>query len=144
MTPQKISIITPSYGQLDWLRLCVASVADQNAPEEQDAPAAQKIATKPHGSGAVDERSEPWRGGTVRREEDAIKWKIGGSHLKGEEDMELKVGGSSLGGDASAEQIAESKVDSRTSRAALETQSPISCSIAPGDRAQHPGRRYSL
>ena len=29
MTPQKISIITPSYGQLDWLRLCIASVADQ-------------------------------------------------------------------------------------------------------------------
>jgi N-acetylglucosaminyldiphosphoundecaprenol N-acetyl-beta-D-mannosaminyltransferase len=26
----KISIITPSYGQLDWLKLCVASVADQN------------------------------------------------------------------------------------------------------------------
>ena len=25
----KISIITPSYGQLDWLKLCVASVADQ-------------------------------------------------------------------------------------------------------------------
>lgn len=24
-----ISVITPSYGQLDWLRLCVASVADQ-------------------------------------------------------------------------------------------------------------------
>ena len=24
-----ISIITPSYGQLDWLKLCVASVADQ-------------------------------------------------------------------------------------------------------------------
>ena len=30
-----ISIITPSYGQLDWLRLCVASVADQVAPEAQ-------------------------------------------------------------------------------------------------------------
>jgi len=23
------SIITPSFGQLDWLRLCIASVADQ-------------------------------------------------------------------------------------------------------------------
>jgi hypothetical protein len=32
-----ISIITPSYGQLEWLRLCVASVADQNAPEAQGA-----------------------------------------------------------------------------------------------------------
>jgi len=31
MTTQKISIITPSYGQLDWLRLSVASVADQIA-----------------------------------------------------------------------------------------------------------------
>ena len=31
----KFSIITPSYGQLDWLRLCVASVADQIAPEAQ-------------------------------------------------------------------------------------------------------------
>ena len=30
MTPQKISILTPSYGQLDWLRSCVASVADQS------------------------------------------------------------------------------------------------------------------
>ena len=27
--PMTISIITPSYGQLDWLKLCVASVADQ-------------------------------------------------------------------------------------------------------------------
>jgi len=26
----KFSIITPSYGQLDWLRLCIASVRDQN------------------------------------------------------------------------------------------------------------------
>jgi len=26
------SIITPSFGQLDWLRLCIASVADQTAP----------------------------------------------------------------------------------------------------------------
>jgi len=34
-----ISIITPSYGQLDWLRLCVASVADQIAPEKQVAEA---------------------------------------------------------------------------------------------------------
>ena len=85
MTPQKISIITPSYGQLDWLKLCVASVADQNAPEKQDVPAAQKI-----------------------------------------EDGSWKIGGSSLGGDASAAQMAESKVDGRQSRAALETQSPIS------------------
>jgi glycosyltransferase involved in cell wall biosynthesis len=29
------SIITPSYGQLEWLRLCVASVADQNQPLKQ-------------------------------------------------------------------------------------------------------------
>jgi glycosyltransferase involved in cell wall biosynthesis len=29
------SIITPSYGQLDWLRMCVASVADQNQPLKQ-------------------------------------------------------------------------------------------------------------
>ena len=28
-TPPRISIVTPSYGQLDWLRLAVASVADQ-------------------------------------------------------------------------------------------------------------------
>jgi glycosyltransferase involved in cell wall biosynthesis len=28
------SIITPSYGQLDWLRLCVASVADQVGTQE--------------------------------------------------------------------------------------------------------------
>ena len=27
------SIITPSYGQLDWLRLCIASVADQVGEE---------------------------------------------------------------------------------------------------------------
>ena len=27
-----ISIITPSFGQLDWLKLCIASVADQNEP----------------------------------------------------------------------------------------------------------------
>ena len=32
--------------------------------------------TKSLGSGAVDERSEPRRGGTVRRAADAIKWKI--------------------------------------------------------------------
>jgi glycosyltransferase involved in cell wall biosynthesis len=31
----KISIITPAYGQLDWLKLCVASVADQNQPLKQ-------------------------------------------------------------------------------------------------------------
>ena len=30
------SIITPSFGQLDWLRMCVASVADQNQPNEQE------------------------------------------------------------------------------------------------------------
>ena len=30
-----ISIITPSYGQLDWLKLCVASVADQNQQPKQ-------------------------------------------------------------------------------------------------------------
>jgi exopolysaccharide biosynthesis WecB/TagA/CpsF family protein len=30
-----ISIITPSYGQLDWLRICVASVADQNQQLKQ-------------------------------------------------------------------------------------------------------------
>jgi N-acetylglucosaminyldiphosphoundecaprenol N-acetyl-beta-D-mannosaminyltransferase len=29
-----ISIITPSYGQLDWLRMCVASVADQVGTKE--------------------------------------------------------------------------------------------------------------
>ena len=29
------SIITPSYGQLEWLRMCVASVADQNQPLKQ-------------------------------------------------------------------------------------------------------------
>ncbi len=29
----RFSIITPSYGQLDWLRLCIASVADQLTPE---------------------------------------------------------------------------------------------------------------
>lgn len=29
-----ISIITPSYGQLDWLRLCIASVADQVGTKE--------------------------------------------------------------------------------------------------------------
>jgi N-acetylglucosaminyldiphosphoundecaprenol N-acetyl-beta-D-mannosaminyltransferase len=51
----KISIITPSYGQLDWLKLCVASVADQNQQLKQgswkleagslrgDAPAAQGV-----------------------------------------------------------------------------------------------------
>jgi glycosyltransferase involved in cell wall biosynthesis len=49
------SIITPSYGQLDWLRLCVASVADQVGTQEYgklkiedgslgaDAPAAQGV-----------------------------------------------------------------------------------------------------
>jgi N-acetylglucosaminyldiphosphoundecaprenol N-acetyl-beta-D-mannosaminyltransferase len=49
------SIITPSYGQLEWLRLCVASVADQNQQLKQgswkieagslgaDAPAAQGV-----------------------------------------------------------------------------------------------------
>jgi hypothetical protein len=37
------TIITPGFGQLDWLRLCIASVANQNSPEEQDAPAVQKI-----------------------------------------------------------------------------------------------------
>jgi hypothetical protein len=49
------SIITPSYGQLEWLRLCIASVADQNQPLKQgiskledgslgaDAPAAQGV-----------------------------------------------------------------------------------------------------
>ena len=31
----KISIITPSYGQLDWLRMCIASVADQNQSLKQ-------------------------------------------------------------------------------------------------------------
>jgi glycosyltransferase involved in cell wall biosynthesis len=65
-----ISIITPAFGQLDWLRMCIASVADQVAP------AAQKIETKPLGSGAADERSEPRRGGTVRRGADAIKWEL--------------------------------------------------------------------
>jgi len=25
----RFTIVTPSYGQLDWLRLCIASVADQ-------------------------------------------------------------------------------------------------------------------
>jgi hypothetical protein len=51
----KISIITPSYGQLDWLKLCVASVADQNQQLKHgswkleagslrgDAPAAQGV-----------------------------------------------------------------------------------------------------
>ena len=53
-----ISIITPSFGQLNWLRMCVASVADQNAPEKQEASAAQKI-------------------------EDG-SWEIGGSSLGGE------------------------------------------------------------
>ncbi|MEI6377092.1 MAG: glycosyltransferase, partial [bacterium] len=50
-----ISIITPAFGQLDWLRMCIASVADQNQSLKQgswkmedgsfggDAPAAQKI-----------------------------------------------------------------------------------------------------
>jgi glycosyltransferase involved in cell wall biosynthesis len=50
-----ISIITPSFGQLEWLRLCVASVADQNQQLKQgswkieagslgaDAPAAQGV-----------------------------------------------------------------------------------------------------
>jgi len=33
----KISIITPAFGQLDWLRMCFASVADQIAPEVQGA-----------------------------------------------------------------------------------------------------------
>ena len=51
----KISIITPAFGQLNWLRMCIASVADQNQSLKQgswkmedgsfggDAPAAQKI-----------------------------------------------------------------------------------------------------
>ncbi len=30
-----ISIITPSYGQLEWLKLCVASVADHAATGEK-------------------------------------------------------------------------------------------------------------
>lgn len=30
-----ISIITPSYGQLDWLRLCIASVADQVGTQDE-------------------------------------------------------------------------------------------------------------
>lgn len=49
-----ISIITPSYGQLDWLKLCVASVADQVGTQNGgwrmedeslggDAPAAQGV-----------------------------------------------------------------------------------------------------
>ncbi len=54
-------IITPSYGQIEWLKMCVASVDDRVAPT------AQKMGTKPLGSGAVDERSGPRRGGTVRR-----------------------------------------------------------------------------
>jgi glycosyltransferase involved in cell wall biosynthesis len=29
--PPKLSIVTPSYRQLDWLRLCAASIADQHA-----------------------------------------------------------------------------------------------------------------
>ena len=62
----QFSIITPNCGKLEWLRLCVDSVADQNASEKQDASAAQKIETKSHGSVAVDERSEPQRGGTDR------------------------------------------------------------------------------
>jgi glycosyltransferase involved in cell wall biosynthesis len=49
------SIITPSYGQLEWLRMCIASVADQNQQLKQgiwkledgslgaDAPAAQGV-----------------------------------------------------------------------------------------------------
>ena len=32
----KISIITPSFGQLDWLRLCVASVADQSVGAQEN------------------------------------------------------------------------------------------------------------
>lgn len=46
----KISIITPSYGQLDWLKLCVESVADQSVATQDgggkvagDAPAAQGV-----------------------------------------------------------------------------------------------------
>jgi hypothetical protein len=35
------------------------------------------MGTKPLGSGAVDERSEPRRGGTVRRAADAIKMGLG-------------------------------------------------------------------
>ena len=31
-----ISIITPSYGQVDWLRLCIASVADQVGGKGRD------------------------------------------------------------------------------------------------------------
>ncbi len=38
--------------------------------------AIRSCGTKSLGSGAVDERSEPQRGGTVRRAADAIKWKI--------------------------------------------------------------------
>lgn len=29
--PSRFSVVTPSFGQLDWLELCVASVADQSA-----------------------------------------------------------------------------------------------------------------
>ncbi len=31
----KIYVVTPSYNQLDWLKLCIASVRDQVAPEAQ-------------------------------------------------------------------------------------------------------------
>ena len=54
----KISIITPAFGQLDWLRMCIASVADQNQQQKQrsckleagswerNEPAAQKLDTE--------------------------------------------------------------------------------------------------
>ena len=45
------SIITPSYGQLEWLRLCVASVADQNQPLKQG------ISTLEDGSLGADENA---------------------------------------------------------------------------------------
>lgn len=35
MPVAKFTIITPSFGQLEWLKLCVASVADQVAPQAQ-------------------------------------------------------------------------------------------------------------
>ena len=36
-----VSIATPSYNQLDWLGLCIRSVADQCSPAVSDAPLAQ-------------------------------------------------------------------------------------------------------
>ena len=92
------SIITPSYGQLEWLRLCVASVADQVEGEVEDS----EVRIQKSGGGIQVSHSSPLRvehiiqdGGTQGIEEFArelgeeLKSQYGGDFVQELQTFEL-------------------------------------------------------